>query len=480
MSNDHDELRRRLRSSLDHRAAPELSADLVSGAAGHPTPRLTNPAKTLRIAGSAGVLVAAVTVGALVLGPTATRAPLFTAAANSGAPASGPGVANPNEANSGDAMMRMWAEYHYTADPSLSTAGASGPVYQLMLDAADPKARTASLARVLGIDGAVSRVDSADPAYPTWIVGPQDGSASNLSFSDYGTGDWWFNDPTATSYYLCDPSVSALEAASQGCMLPSEAPANRAPTGEAARSAARALFASTGYEATAADIEVSTSFDGTSASAYLTIDGIRTGLGWGAYWTNSGRLAYAYGHSVRPEARGTFGTVSPADAVQRLADYRWYGSPGPDFQNGPMMYANGSAVDDAPDGGNGSAVRTVPGIEPTTSPTAEPGSPTGTPVAEPPVEPTGEPSAEPTGVPTAEPTEPSTPAPEETLPPVDIQPSPQIIEVTVDNATATLVLMWDAKGNAWLVPGYAMKMPEGWWSAVVSLVDGVIALPKQM
>ncbi len=52
--------------------------------------------------------------------------------------------------------------------------------------------------------------------------------------------------------------------------------------------------------------------------------------------------------------------------------------------------------------------------------------------------------------------------------------------MTVDNAAATLVLMWDADGNAWLVPGYAMQMPEGWWTAVVSLVDGVIALPEPL
>ena len=43
---------------------------------------------------------------------------------------------------------------------------------------------------------------------------------------------------------------------------------------------------------------------------------------------------------------------------------------------------------------------------------------------------------------------------------------------------ATLLLLWDAEGNAWLVPGYAMQQPEGWWNAVVSLVEGVIALPE--
>jgi hypothetical protein len=40
-------------------------------------------------------------------------------------------------------------------------------------------------------------------------------------------------------------------------------------------------------------------------------------------------------------------------------------------------------------------------------------------------------------------------------------------------------MVWDSKGNAWLVPGYTFKSKElGWEPAVVSLVDGIIELPK--
>jgi hypothetical protein len=58
------------------------------------------------------------------------------------------------------------------------------------------------------------------------------------------------------------------------------------------------------------------------------------------------------------------------------------------------------------------------------------------------------------------------------------EPTPEVIEVVVDNATPTLLLLWDVDGNAWLVPGYAMETPDGWWNAVVSLIDGVITLPE--
>lgn len=58
-------------------------------------------------------------------------------------------------------------------------------------------------------------------------------------------------------------------------------------------------------------------------------------------------------------------------------------------------------------------------------------------------------------------------------------PTPETVTVTLEKAEATLLLMWDADGNAWLVPGFAYENPEqGFWTSVVSLVDGVIALPE--
>jgi hypothetical protein len=59
-------------------------------------------------------------------------------------------------------------------------------------------------------------------------------------------------------------------------------------------------------------------------------------------------------------------------------------------------------------------------------------------------------------------------------------PTPEVVDVTIDNATPTLLLLWDVDGNAWLVPGYAMQMEEGWFNAVVSLIEGIIALPEPM
>lgn len=460
MSHAPDDLTSRLRSGLDRGPAPELSDDLVTGAAGRRRPRLSDPNRTLRVAGGASLAVAAVTVGALVVGPSLTRpAPLFTAAVSDGGSTMATG-----DAATQDMRIGWWVEYDYRADPTLSTQGGRGNVYRLTLDGGDPQARAAGLADVFGLDGEVEESASVDAAYPTWVVGPQDGSGANLTYSDYGTGDWWFNDPAGTSFVVCDPSVAPEQATEYGCVLPENAPENLAPGADEARTEAADLFAETGYEVDPSAIEVTADEWGTSATAYLVVAGQRTALAWSAYWSNTGILSYASGHSVGVEARGTYDTVSPTAAVDRLADGRWRGAAGPDFQGGAMLFATDLAREEAGAAPEGEKVEDGTedvGTEGSGTDPAAPDEP-GAGEGEPGDEPTPEPAPVETGIPVE-------PAPE---------PTPEEIEVVVDNATATLLLLWDVDGNAWLVPGYAMQTDEGWWNAVVSLVDGVIALPE--
>ena len=57
-----------------------------------------------------------------------------------------------------------------------------------------------------------------------------------------------------------------------------------------------------------------------------------------------------------------------------------------------------------------------------------------------------------------------------------------LITLTVDSADEAPLLVWDARGTAWLVPGYIMRHGSEPWnaSAVISLQDGVIELPEPM
>jgi hypothetical protein len=90
-------------------------------------------------------------------------------------------------------------------------------------------------------------------------------------------------------------------------------------------------------------------------------------------------------------------------------------------------------------------------------------------------EPSVEPTAEPYGDDTVEPTEVTTEEP--TVDPIP-EPTPEKVVMKLVSSKKTHLLIWDANGGAWLVPGYMLKNTDGWYSSVISLVDGVIALPK--
>ena len=55
--------------------------------------------------------------------------------------------------------------------------------------------------------------------------------------------------------------------------------------------------------------------------------------------------------------------------------------------------------------------------------------------------------------------------------------TPKTIVVTVNEAHAVSVLIWDKSGSAWLVPGYVLIGDQGWLTPVFALEDGVVALP---
>src|SRR5690606_28893559 len=82
------------------------------------------------------------------------------------------------------------------------------------------------------------------------------------------------------------------------------------------------------------------------------------------------------------------------------------------------------------------------------------------------------------GVVLPEPGDPDAPATDEPIEELPIEepveePTPEVVTVTLDRAEATLLMLWDVDGNAWLVPGYAFENPEGdFWTTIVSLVEG--------
>lgn len=467
MNHDSDPLER-LRNAAAPPSAPELDPALVTGAPDRHAPRLVRRGRVARGAGIGATALAAVSATALVIGnPFSSPAPLFAAAGGSGAEAA---------AMAADARIALWVDYDYVPGAGLSDAGGRGSVYELRRSG-EPREAARQAAAALGLDGAATESSYSTPEYPSYAVGPEDGSAPSLTLSWTGTGDWWYHDPAAYPEPVCEEVEYTNDDGTTGsfedCRVP-EVPASqsKAPSEAEARELAVALFAATGLDVAPADIRVTADSWQTSANANLEIDGLATALEWNVNWSPSGRIAWASGHAVEVVDRGDYDTVSPVNAVDRLEDGRWFGAPGPDYSGGAVMYAADGLARDAgasPDGAvsSGGAASsgsgaTEPGAEPAPDAgtgdgsSAEPGDPgTTEPI---PVDPEGEPTV---------------------LPEPQPMPTPETVTVTLERAEATLLLVWDVDGNAWLVPGYAYEQPEqSFWTAVISLVEGVIQLPE--
>ena len=318
---------------------------------------------------------------------------------------------------SSDAKMMMWVEYEYVAGSGLSDAVGSDQVYKLNLNGS-PEALVEKLAARFGVEGKLSKETYDEGKTYNYFFGNK-AKPENASVSVYwtGTGSWYFGDYSKFSEKVNLPTkASALATASE-------------------------IFADTGLVVAEDAITVTSGDWGMVAQASLQVGGEDTALEWMVNWAPNGEIIGVSGHSVTVEAKGTYGTISAKDSVKRLGDWRYGGSAASSYYGGgmAMMSRGGSVV---------------------SSDVSESGS-------EPSVEPTEEPTVEPTPEPTEEPTVEPTP-----------EPTPEKVVMKLVSSKKTHLLIWDAKGGAWLVPGYMLKNSDGWYNSVISLVDGIIALPK--
>jgi hypothetical protein len=233
---------------------------------------------------------------------------------------------------------------------------------------------------------------------------------------------------------------------------------NLNPSEVEAAQLASELFGKTGLSVSASEIDVYRDEYVTVATAALIVGGDKVAVEWSATWTGSGALSTVIGHSGTFVRVGEYDTVSAYDAVSRLNDWRWSGMIPWDGQFWPMAYSRGVSSDSvtSSESGDSPTDNTVTDATPEPAPSA---------TEAPAVEPTAMPSTD--GEPTIEPE----PLPIET---------PEVVTVTVTSMIAQLVMVWDADGNAWLVPGFTTKGDSQWTSAVVSLIEGILRLPEPM
>ena len=378
--------------------------------------------------------------------------------------------------------MAIWPmiEYRYLAGEGLSDQGGSGKVYQLQLSG-DPKQRIEQLADLLGVKGQVVLDEWSTPDAPSYSV---QGENFYLSIYWSGTGGWSYGSwtPYPEECYQVEPAAREESGSGESSdetvgetSLPAECNWQTEPTPELIpaedqlASEAIKIMSATGLDVSPSDLAIYRDDWGASVRASLKVDGQETALEWYVGWGADGKLSYASGHSVEVLDRGSFNTISPKAAVDRLGDWRWYGAVASSVweQFAPVLskvmdarissseFAVAAEESEPSEGVNSSE-------EPSTSPSDET-------VTDEPTDLPADPAVEPTDDVVVEPL------------PVDPMPTEvEIIDLTIDSAQQALVTIYDANGGAWLVPGLLMFNSEGWFDSIIALEDGVIELPEPM
>jgi hypothetical protein len=257
----------------------------------------------------------------------------------------------------------------------------------------------ARVAGVLGVPG--------DPAqeYGAWTVGPQDGSAPNLTLQPDGAASISYYDPARDPWScvasapdqpdggstsgtvepfeaeprVVEPGLATLDPGLVGPGLPSgSAPVcdtlGAAPTGDAAIAQVRDLLATLGVDPAGFQYEVADNGEPADARAATVLaaqvlDDQQTGVTWNVTLVADG-VQSLYGSLAPLVDLGDYPVVGAETAVERLNDPRFASGYG-----GVMPLARAGVVDDAR-----AAVEVPETAGPTVPPTARPGSPIAWPV----------------------------------------------------------------------------------------------------
>lgn len=349
-----DELAARRRVSWPARVAAVAAAALLVGGGG---------GYALGASGGAGSGAGDESLVAADMPEAASGADGAPMRAPGGRDAGGVGGAGTDSAAASDARGGWWS-YGRTVFTSsgLSTDGGTAHAWALDGAAVFSGETVGRVAALLGVAGAPSNADGS------WVVGPQDGSGPAVSMYADGTGSISYYDPT-NDPWSCPSDGGECTPRDLGA----------APDEDAAAQELRSLLTSFGLDPAAFEIEAADSGDPawTYVTAYQLLEGARTGNAWSATWTGAG-LQSLYGSLAPLVDLGAYPVVSPAAAVDRLADPRFGASAG-----GPILYADDTAGGVA--GSDAATAETFPAPDagtPTVPPTATPGSPLAWPVTE--------------------------------------------------------------------------------------------------
>jgi hypothetical protein len=227
----------------------------------------------------------------------------------------------------------------------LSDAAGELAAYTLDARSAYSKETAEKAARALGLRGEARQEDGA------WVVGPNDGTAGNLTVAADGQTSIWFNDVWPDSWrcdvvepYIPDDaavddgSAAAGEGSSGGApdskggdVPPCPEDGAGAPSEAAATDELRRLMRALDADVAAFDFEAHATGMGTTISAYHRIDGRQTGLSWSVTMSGTGSdvtVVSLNGFLAPVTELGVYPVVSEREAVARLGDARFGATPG--------------------------------------------------------------------------------------------------------------------------------------------------------
>ena len=330
-----------------------------------------------------------------------------------------------------DKMMMPFNYFEFIAGQNLPNETGSGEVYKLVRQST-PEAVLENVAKIFGVKGTVKKYPDFAETNPGYFFGQSDdpwgydGKNPVISLWWSGTASWNYSNPIAYPESKCEETDADGNCTAWTEFKPTP---ELLPTKAEALAKALEVFNATGLSVSTSEIRIDISEWGVNASASMSVGGSPTNVEWYLGWSSTGVLSYAGGHSVAAEAMGTFDTISALSAVDRLADWRWSGSPSglfyqrfqPPMVAEPAPYIrSGEATSDSESADSSIAIDPMPGD----------------------------------------------------------QPEPETLTLTILEAESALLSVWDANGEVWLVPGWILINDQGWFGAVISLIEGVIELPK--
>jgi hypothetical protein len=443
--------------------------------------RVTRP-----IARRTAPLAAAITAAALLsacgsddpaAAPATTigmRPPVVVDAVGGTGPGSATAGAERTSADAASTEMSIepyWAGFTFEVGDGLPALPTDAIGYQYPAGADVDETTVTELASALGVEGSPLRID--DPAVGAlWRVGPDDGTAPSLTVNRDAQVSWYYSSAWADDVRmqpcetLVDPAsgtkpvgsdpptdpdmVGGDAAVDSSTLCPDVAPEPPAdvPTADEAEARASEVLTALGQDPASFTFETYADEWGASTTAWETLGGVRTTVGWGFAFGGDGVLQGANGTLAEPVPAGPYPLIDLDEAIARLEEQQavWSG-----MVAGGMVRDEALLTDDAASASDAAetAAADTPVSAPATSSSGSGSSGSGS-----------------SGVATGD-TGATRPVDEPIDPGVAAEPE---LAILVD-VRADFWWAWDADGSVWLLPAYTFTDTEDRTHTVPAVTD---------